>query len=110
LFRGTHGYLALELWGKDKDLGGCVRPQFFTRSGEEIELPVGFDDVVKAVTSGVTCLDCSHQHYSRLVVTPPREEGTGEFSALRNGATSPEWKQSAECCDGIPTDAAPAVQ
>ena len=39
LFRGEHGYLALELWGKDKDLSGCVRPQFFTRSGEEIELP-----------------------------------------------------------------------
>src|ERR1035438_8856460 len=38
LFRGAQGYLALELWGKDKDLSGCVRPQFFTRSGEEIEL------------------------------------------------------------------------
>src|ERR1035441_9326259 len=32
VFRGEHGYLALELWGKDKDLRGCVRPQFFTRS------------------------------------------------------------------------------
>ena len=29
LFRGAQGYLALELWGKDKDLSGCVRPQFF---------------------------------------------------------------------------------
>ena len=70
LFRGAHGYLALELWGKDKDLSGCVRPQFFTRSGEEIELPVGFGEAVKSVTSGVTCLNCSHPHYSRLVATP----------------------------------------
>ena len=77
LFRGTHGYLALELWGKDKDLSGCVRPQFFTRSGEEIELPVGFGDAVKAVTSGVTCLNCSHPHYSRLVVTPPTGRRNG---------------------------------
>ena len=51
LFRGAQGYLALELWGKDKDLSGCVRPQFFTRSGEEIELPAGFAEAVKAVTS-----------------------------------------------------------
>ncbi len=71
LFRGAQGYLALELWGKDKDLSGCVRPQFFTRSGEEIELPAGFADAVKAVTSGVTCLNCSHPHYSRLVAPPP---------------------------------------
>ena len=40
VFRGKHGYLALELWGKDKELSGCVRPQFFTRSGEEVELPI----------------------------------------------------------------------
>ncbi len=39
VFRAKHGYLALELWGKDKELSGCVRPQFFTRSGEEVELP-----------------------------------------------------------------------
>jgi hypothetical protein len=71
LFRGAQGYLALELWGKDKDLIGCVRPQFFTRSGEEIELPAGFAEAVKAVTVGATCLDCSHPHYSRLVAPPP---------------------------------------
>src|ERR1700691_2560266 len=53
LFRGAQGYLALELWGKDKDLSGCVRPQFFSRSGEEIELPAGFADAVKSTTSGV---------------------------------------------------------
>jgi hypothetical protein len=74
VFRGVQGYLALEIWGKDKDLRGCVRPQFFTRSGEEIELPDGFDEAVKAATSGVTCLACSHPHYSRLVAPPPARE------------------------------------
>ena len=59
VFRAKHGYLALELWGKDKDLRGCVRPQFFTRSGEEIELPFGFDEAVKAATSGANCVACS---------------------------------------------------
>ncbi len=67
MFRAKHGYLALELWGKDKELTGCVRPQFFTRSGEEVELPNGFDEAVKAATRGVNCLACSHPHFSRLV-------------------------------------------
>src|ERR1700685_867176 len=67
VFRAKHGYLALELWGKDKELTGCVRPQFFTRSGEEVELPGGFDEGVKAATRGVNCVACSHPHFSRLV-------------------------------------------
>ena len=76
VFRGEHGYLALELWGKDKDLRGCVRPQFFTRSGEEIELPFRFDEAVKAATSGANCVACPHPHYSRLVAQqqPPTHE------------------------------------
>ncbi len=76
LFRAKHGYLALELWGKDKELNGCVRPQFFTRSGEEVELPSGFDEAVKAATRGVNCLDCSHPHFTRLVAQrhPPAHE------------------------------------
>jgi hypothetical protein len=77
VFRARHGYLALELWGKDKELNGCVRPQFFTRSGEEVELPSGFDEAVKAATHGVNCLACSHPHFSRLVAQqqpPPTDE------------------------------------
>ena len=68
MFRARHGYLSLELWGKDKELNGCVRPQFFTRSGEEVELPSAFDEAVKAATHGVNCVACSHPHFSRLVV------------------------------------------
>ena len=67
VFRARHGYLSLELWGKDKELNGCVRPQFFTRSGEEVELPSQFDEAVKAATRGVNCVACSHPHFSRLV-------------------------------------------
>ena len=73
VFRGEHGYMPLDLCGKDQDLAGCVRPQFFTRSGEEIELPSKFNEAVKAVTSGVNCVACSHPHYSRLVAPPPSE-------------------------------------
>jgi hypothetical protein len=94
VFRARHGYLSLELWGKDKELNGCVRPQFFTRSGEEVELPGGFDEAVKAATRGVNCVACSHPHFSRLVAQqqPPaaheeeQEPATsGEVVSLAQG-------------------------
>jgi len=110
LFRGAQGYLALELWGKDKDLSGCVRPQFFTRSGEEIELPAGFAEAVKAVTSGVTCLNCSHAHYSRLVAPPPPTSSAEEdHTALQGIAADSGLKQPDECVEGIPADVASAM-
>jgi hypothetical protein len=70
VFAGVHGYLSLELWGKDKDLSGFVKPQFFTRSGEEIPLPSQFEGAIAAVTRGAACVGCSHPHYSRLSVPP----------------------------------------
>jgi hypothetical protein len=108
LFRGVQGYLALELWGKDKDLSGCVRPQFFTRSGEEIELPPGFVDAVKAVTSGVTCLNCSHPHYSRLVALPPVEE-MEDPSSSHKGAAHEEPTEPPDGVDGVLADVASAL-
>ena len=71
LFRGERGYLSLELWSKEKELRGAVRPQFFTRSGEDIAVPGELEAAVKAVTGGATCLGCSHPHYSRLAVEDP---------------------------------------
>jgi hypothetical protein len=108
LFRGAQGYLALELWGKDKDLNGCVRPQFFTRSGEEIELPDGFAEAVKAVTSGVTCLNCSHPHYSRLVA-PPLAGAEQDPTPLREIAANGGLKRALDGVDGIPSDVTSAV-
>jgi hypothetical protein len=79
LFRGEHGYLALELWGKDRDLSGCVRPQFFTRSGEEIDLPIKFDEAIKAATHGVNCVGCGHPHYLQIVTPPPARQLVGQM-------------------------------
>jgi len=108
LFRGVQGYLALEVWAKDKDLSGCVRPQFFTRAGEEIELPPGFVDAVKAVTSGVTCLNCSHPHYSRLVALPPVEE-MEDPSSSHKGAAHEEPTGPPDGVDGVLADVASAL-
>src|SRR6202035_6197146 len=92
MFRAKHGYLALELWGKDKEWNGCVRPQFFTRSGEEVELPSGFDEAVKAATRGVNCVACSHPHFSRLVAPqqqPPAAQEEEPEPTTSGGAVSP---------------------
>ena len=89
VFRAKQGYLALELWGRDKELTGCVRPQFFTRSGEEVELPSGFDEAVKAVTRGANCVACSHPHFSRLVAQQqPEDDKAGGIGGLQEHAAA----------------------
>ena len=63
VFRGTNGYLGLELCGKDQALSGSVLPQFFTRAGEDIEIPAGFVAPAKALTAAVNCVGCVSSHY-----------------------------------------------
>jgi hypothetical protein len=68
LFRGVHGYLELELWGKDKESAGSVVPAFYSRGGECLEVPSKFVAVTRAITRAVGCCGCVHSHY--LVATP----------------------------------------
>jgi len=63
LFRGVHGYLELELWGKDKESAGAVLPNFYSRGGERLEVPAKFAAVTRAITRAVTCCGCTHSHY-----------------------------------------------
>ncbi len=63
LFGGVNGFVNLELMGKDGDLRGPVVPQFWSRSGEEREIPPVFAAAVLAATKGVTCIGCCHAHY-----------------------------------------------
>ncbi len=63
IFRGREGYLGLELWGRDKEFAGAVLPQFFARSGEEIQTPECFRAAARAVTHAVNCLGCGHSHF-----------------------------------------------
>jgi len=68
LFRGVHGYLELELWGKDKESAGSVVPAFYSRGGECLEVPTKFQAVTQAITKSVNCCPCSHSHY--LIAAP----------------------------------------
>ena len=76
LFRGKHGHLSLELWGKDKNAAGKITPEFFTRSGERNEIPPDFVGVVQAVTKGATSLNCRAAVHAR----PPSAEAISEVA------------------------------
>jgi hypothetical protein len=56
LFRGVNGFLQS---GEDK----TALPRFWSRSGEEREIPPLFAAAVKAATCGASCLGCSHAHF-----------------------------------------------
>lgn len=84
LFRGANGYLGLELWGKDRSLAGSVLPQFFTRAGEEIEIPVPFVPAARALAAAVCCVGCSNSHY----LMPP-SVAPEQHEQQRNSVASP---------------------
>jgi hypothetical protein len=78
LFRGVHGYLQLELWGKDKESAGSVVPVFYSRGGERLEVPAKFQAITRAITRAVTCCGCAHSHYlapALAVPSPKSSEG-----------------------------------
>ncbi len=79
LFRGIHGRLDLDLSGKDKDKAGRVLPTFYSRAGEEVEIPKRFHQSVRAITEAVHCNGCFHCHYVR----PPQKKEEQECAAER---------------------------
>ena len=89
VFRGREGYLGLELWGKDKEFAGAVLPQFFTRSGEEIQIPECFRAAARAVTHAVNCAGCGHSHFLTArdaAAGVEQEESTDMLLTVAQGA------------------------
>ena len=68
VWRGVDGFLAADLLGKEKELAGTISPDFFSRSGEKLEIPSRFQAVLQAITLAVNCIECHHSHF--LVPTP----------------------------------------
>lgn len=65
LFYGRRGGLEMELWGKDAAFSGTVCPVYYTRSGEKVTLPVGFEHAIAQMTGAVCCCGCHHCHLLR---------------------------------------------
>ncbi len=62
LFRGVNGFLDGEPFGKEDHLRVSAMPRFWSRSGEEREIPPVFVAAVRGATTGATCVGCSHTH------------------------------------------------
>jgi hypothetical protein len=95
LFYGRRGSLEMELWGKDAAFRGTVCPVFYTRAGECVALPSGFQDAATRITSAVCCLGCRHCHLlgPKAIATDRTEDpnaldGTGERRASVDAAAS----------------------
>jgi hypothetical protein len=67
IFRGRHGTLEMELWGKDAAFRGRVCPVFYDVGGDPLVLPPQFAAAVRSAVAGVTCCGCTHSH---LLVPP----------------------------------------
>ena len=63
LFRGFHGRIELDLWGKDKSQAGVVVPTFYSLAGEMMTIREAFIEVVRASVRATNCIGCSHSHY-----------------------------------------------
>jgi hypothetical protein len=64
LFRGVNGFLDADQGDKESDLGYPAVPRFWSRAGEEREIPAKFAAAVRAATLGSSCCGCSHTHFS----------------------------------------------
>jgi len=62
LFHGMNGFLDREQFGKEGDLSTSAMPRFWSRSGEQREIPPVFAAAVRGATTGATCVGCSHTH------------------------------------------------
>lgn len=62
LFRGVNGFLDGERFGKEDYLRASATPRFWSRSGEQREIPPEFEAAVHRATTGATCLGCTHTH------------------------------------------------
>lgn len=62
LFRGVNGFLDGEPIGKEDHLSASAMPRFWSRSGEERDIPPAFMAAVRGATTGTTCVGCSHTH------------------------------------------------
>lgn len=72
LFRGINGFLEVEPVRSEDSLTGAAMLQFWSRSGEKLEIPPAFTAAVQAATVGASCIGCSHSHFLAAPVTGTR--------------------------------------
>lgn len=63
LFRGVNGFLEAEQPSGGRDPTTSTMPRFWSRAGEEYEIPPVFAAAIQAATKGARCIGCLHAHY-----------------------------------------------
>jgi hypothetical protein len=63
IFRGVNGFLDGQEPDRENCLTGSALPRFWSRSGEEREIPPVFAAAVRAASDGARCFGCSHTHF-----------------------------------------------
>ena len=81
LFRGVNGCLEV---GSDAQPEPAF-PRFWSRAGEEREIPPSFLAAVRAATSGANCIGCAHTHYLRV---PDTKQQDREIEIISESTTS----------------------
>jgi len=64
LFRGVNGFIEAGQIGPGNKPACPTAPRFWSRAGEEREIPSLFAAAVRAATLGSSCCGCSHTHFS----------------------------------------------
>lgn len=70
IFRGEEGYLPASHAKQRRDQKEIQMPQFYSRAGEPLLVPLQFGSVVKVLTKAVNCAGCTHSHYLRAPEAP----------------------------------------
>jgi hypothetical protein len=63
LFRGVNGFLDRQQFGGRGQSPASALPRFWSRAGQEREIPPLFAAAAVAATEGASCVACSHAHF-----------------------------------------------
>lgn len=105
LFRGIHGRIELELWGKDKNRAGSVVPTFYSLAGEAIPIPEPFLGAVRAAVRGTTCIRCVHSHYLRPQSSTMQASAGGNSRAMAVPQAANSGAVEMQAATSTPVDA-----
>jgi hypothetical protein len=87
-----NGFLDPEQLGKEGDLSGSAMPRFWSRGGEEREIPSEIAAAVRGATAGAICVGCFHSHCLLPPLAAPMADAdiVGEVQGIRlaNGVST----------------------
>jgi len=96
IFHAQEGYLPADAGKAGRNQKESQIPAFYSRSGELLAVPGQFEAVIKAASTGATCLGCNHPHYLQApetlsplhVILPNAKDNPAITAASHEGGDS----------------------